>query len=199
MRFEASTPSLAESTTFTDVKSRVLDFTFQDPAGIYGLMVYYTWKGNTKHGEIIWAESSVFALRKTQGVNGWTTAITNANPVNSKTKISLPTERVINIFLNRKHDRTYGERVDDRLEADTGELKRFERRSQDGGSNAGQLGAISWKWKKCRSRRWKRLNMSKGNMAKRISFPQWSTWHLSTPHLHRICAADQGNSSAKRL
>ncbi len=72
-----------------------------------------------------------FALK-----NWWSTVdykgTTNANPVNifKQNGISFLTERAIS-SRKPKDDRTYGERVDDRLEVDTGELKRFERRSQD--------------------------------------------------------------------
>ncbi len=48
MRFEVLTPSLPQSTPFSfDVKSRVLDFTFQNPADLRLMGILYV-KGNSK-------------------------------------------------------------------------------------------------------------------------------------------------------
>ncbi len=79
-------------------------------------------------------QSSILALRKTQGVNGGLAkGTTNANPVNDiQTKISLPTDRKTISFLEPK---ATTERMASGTEAGyRGELKGFERRSQDGGS-----------------------------------------------------------------
>ncbi len=80
MRFEGLEPlSASQSTHFTDVKSRVLDFTFQNPKGRMDDGILYERK-LANMGEIIKAEFDTFALRKTQ-VN-WVDykGTTNANP-----------------------------------------------------------------------------------------------------------------------
>ncbi len=58
---------------------------------------------------------------ETMAITGDHKGTTNANPVNDiQTKISSLTERKTISFLNRKMTERMYERVDDRLEADTG-------------------------------------------------------------------------------
>ncbi len=71
--------------------------------------------------------------RKTRGQR-WTTKAqrTRTRSMAFKTKYQASDRMKDNIFWKPKEDRTYGERVDDCLEAGyRGSLKRLERRSQD--------------------------------------------------------------------
>ncbi len=114
-------------------------------------MVYYT-SEIAKHVEIIKAESSISLHFETQ-VNGGPKAQRNANPVNDiQTKITARTST--HILLKPKDDRTYGERVDDRLEADTGERSIRKDAVKMVQKQRYNLGAISpRRAKKCKSRR----------------------------------------------
>ncbi len=78
----------------------------------------------------------------------------NADPVNDiQTKISKPDQNEDNIFLETEDDRTYGERVDDRLEAGYRELNDSERHSQDGWKQRYNSGRYHQGKRKCKSRR----------------------------------------------
>ncbi len=68
---------------------------------------------------------------------------TNANPVSKHSNKSIRslTERRTTLFLKPKDDRTYGERVDDRLEAGYRELKRFRKDAVKIVETTVQLGA----------------------------------------------------------
>ncbi len=93
---------------------------------------------------------------KTKGSTNWTTKNERGPGQRHSNKENIKPDRTKdNIFLKPKDDRTYGEQVDDRLEAGYGELRSdSERRSQDGGSNGTTWGDIITKenLKKCTNR-----------------------------------------------
>ncbi len=140
-------------------------------------MVSYV-KGNSKHVEMVKAESEV--CTKTQGVNGGLQRHnrTRTRSTTFKCKNIASDRTKDNIFLKPKDDRTYGERVDDRLRSQGSADS--ERRSQDGGSTV-QLYDINKESKKCKSRR----KEAKEEPAK-LHGEEYrrSTRSISTPHLH---------------
>ncbi len=99
-------------------------------------MVYYTWceKEIAKHGEIIKAEFRyLLHFEKHKGQRVDYKGTTNANPVNDiQTKYQAWVGRkTISFWTNRKIDRTYDERVDDRLEAESREPKAISERHDE--------------------------------------------------------------------
>ncbi len=72
------------------------------------------------------AEFDIFALRKTQGGQRVDTKAQRTRTRSTAFKQNIKPDRTKdNIFLKPKMTETYGERVDDRLEAGYRELKRF--------------------------------------------------------------------------
>ncbi len=99
-------------------------------------------------------QSSICCTSKTQGSTGGLQRHNEREPSQRHSVKNIKPDRTKdNIFLKPKDDRTHGElgwMTVWRL--DTG-AKRFGRRSQDGGNNGYNLGAISPESEECKSRR----------------------------------------------
>ncbi len=142
-------------------------------------------------------------LENTKGSADWTTKISQRTRTQSTTfkpKCRKPDRTKDNVFLKPNDDRTYGERVGltNRLELDTGELKRFRKDAVKWWSN-GTAGAISHQGKRNANRGVERTRRAKEMHGEEYHF---RSDHVdeTTPHHHCdfVPLTKQGNLSAER-